>query len=523
MSLIALTIKAFLNQRDNFSLMAEKIVVEKKEEAKRWFKDWHIIILIAVILLAFVLRIYVYNFTANQPIWWDEGDYLYTAKRWGLDLETRDLWYYRRTFFWPLMLAGMLKLGFGEHALRFLTVLFSTGTVAMTYLAGKELFDKRVGLVAAFIMAVARLPLFLGGRLLTETPAAFFILTGYYFFIKGYMKKQGDHFIYLSAVMIAFGMFTRWATLLSLIPLIIYLLCVEKFRIFTNKKLWIFAGIILAIIAPFLIAYSQNYPAGISDFVTHYTATPEGQEAFMLGVPGIWGYFTDLLPNASLWFFAMFILGMMIFIDMIIAPDMLFKKEEIARKLFFFLWILTPLVFHGMYSEYVDERYILWAYPMIFMLAGIGMMKIFDLLKKYNKYLGIGFIVIIVVLGGWAQLTAARNITLDKRYSYQAVMESGYWLKANTNRDDTIISQSRPQHGYYSERSVYSYTQAKDAADFEKMLQKYNPKYMVISVFESSAPQWSYAYGGEHNLSIANAWYSDEERTKPIVVVYQLR
>ncbi len=498
-------------------------LASRKENILNWLKGKHNILLILILFLAFFIRVNIYSYTINQPLWWDEADYTYTAKVWGSDLDTRDLWYYRRAFFWPLTIAAMFKLGLGETGARFLTLLFSMGTVWITYLIGKTLFNKNAGLLAAFGMAVARLPLFLSGRLLTELPATFLVVTGYYLFIRGYMKKEGNHLIYLSAFFLAFGIMIRFATSLAMIPLLVYVILNEKFSFLKNKHLWIFAFIILFILSPFLVAYKTNFPSGTGDFFSHYTNIGRGEDqpkANLMGVPGIWGFIKDIRFNMTWWWFAFFIIGCAIFIDMFVGIDMITKKDSVRMSMFILLWILIPLIFHGMLSEYVDERYLLWSYPALFAIFGMGMMKIYDLIKRYNLYIAIAFIAAILILGAIPQMKAGNAVLKEKRFSYQAVMESGLWLKEVTNPGDVIMSQSRPQHGYYAERDVYSYDEYNET-QFDEIIKQYNAAYFVVSRFEFH-PQWAYNYGASKNLSVANAWFQDEARTQPLLVIYKL-
>ncbi len=53
---------------------------------------------------------------------------------------------------------------------RWISVFFGVGTVAATYFAGKAWFDKRVGLIAAAIIAVAFLPVFYSRLALNDGP-----------------------------------------------------------------------------------------------------------------------------------------------------------------------------------------------------------------------------------------------------------------------------------------------------------------------------------------------------------------
>src|SRR3989344_7466287 len=112
--------------------MEEAIKTEEKIEAKDsniigqrkkgiknfffgWVKDNYDKAFIGVLILAFVIRIAVFFITKNQPMWFDEAEYLSTAKYWaGMASHMTDVWYYRRGFFWPLFTSLFFRVGFGE-------------------------------------------------------------------------------------------------------------------------------------------------------------------------------------------------------------------------------------------------------------------------------------------------------------------------------------------------------------------------------------------------------------------------
>lgn len=51
-----------------------------KEKVKEWLKNKENLILLAVIIAAFLIRIYYFSITSSQPLWWDEAEYMSAAK-----------------------------------------------------------------------------------------------------------------------------------------------------------------------------------------------------------------------------------------------------------------------------------------------------------------------------------------------------------------------------------------------------------------------------------------------------------
>jgi len=489
-----------------------------KEKIKLWFKDPKNLLLVGILLFAAAIRIYYFFHTLDQPLWWDEADYTSTAKRIGLNLDVNDVWYYRRTFFLPLLWAGLFALGGGETTLRLTELIFSISAVFLTYFVGKELFNKNIGLFAAFGLSICRIHLFLTGRLLSSLPAATFILAGLFFFWKGYIKKENTKYLLLAGLFFGLGFLTRLSTILSLIPLAVILLTTERFKFWKNKHILLSFLIVLLILSPFLYLYYAHY-GGPLDFIKHYTGKAEYLEGIQLmGISGIWQYFMNILPNSSWPIFIFFLFGVVLLLLNLVGIDFIFKPEgeKIRKSLFIITWILIPIIVHGTTSVYLQERYLLLAYPLIFSVAGLGIAKTYNLVQKRGKTLAVAGLILILAFSTYSQISTANDVIILKKDSYLQVKQSGEWLKANSVPGDVIISHSR-QHNYYTERSVYSLTAYEK--EFEEQFLPLNPKYFVVSVFEKH-PEWAHTYAQRHNETMQPVKvYTLKEQ--PSLVIYE--
>ena len=54
--------------------------ISRKDAAKSWLKNPMNLLIIAVFLGAFFVRLYYFSLTSNQPLWWDEAGYMAAAK-----------------------------------------------------------------------------------------------------------------------------------------------------------------------------------------------------------------------------------------------------------------------------------------------------------------------------------------------------------------------------------------------------------------------------------------------------------
>ncbi len=254
--------------------MEEEILEKRKEKIKTklfgWVEDNYDKVFLGVLLVSFIIRLYIFFQTMNQPLWWDEADYLSAGKKWGLGLNIRDIWYYRRGFFLPLFFALFFKVGFGETAIRFIEVIFSTGIIAVSYFLIKDMFNKKLALFTSISLSLSWIILFFTGRILSDIPSAFFILLSLLFFWKGYVLKQGNKFLYLFGLFFAIAILSRMQMLMFAPAFLIFVFIKEKFKFIKNKQLWITFGIFFIIMIPQFIMYSSHYGNPIADMASHY-------------------------------------------------------------------------------------------------------------------------------------------------------------------------------------------------------------------------------------------------------------
>ena len=109
------------------------------------------LLIILLLFLALMLRFYRIS---NQSIWFDEAISITFAEFSPTDiikaviLDTQAPFYYLLLHFW-------LILGKSEFIVRALSAIFGIAYVYLVYLIGCKIFDKRVGLIATFLVAIS--------------------------------------------------------------------------------------------------------------------------------------------------------------------------------------------------------------------------------------------------------------------------------------------------------------------------------------------------------------------------------
>ena len=488
-----------------------------KPKLLNFFSDKYNLLLILILFFGFVVRLYFFFNTLEQPLWWDESQYAEEARRIGLDLETNDIWYYRRTILLPIFWAGLFFVGLGESALRFTEVLFSVLLIFATYLVGKEMFNKQVGLIAALGITFSRIILFETTRLLNSVPAAAFMMLAVYYFYKYNTKDNKTKYIYLFGLFSGLALSIRFATFLALISFIAAILLKEKFKFWKNKHIICAFLLILIILSPFFLLYNKNYPGGVKDFFRHYgeLGIPTEEKQPYLGLNGLFLYSKEIPNNIGMFLFITFLIGLIFLLEFILVPDLIFKNENLQRNIFLLLFILPPFIYHGMKSLNVEERYLIGILPIIAILSGYGLYKVYGYLKEYNKYFINCIVFILLAISFFYQLQAANEAINSKLDSYSQVKEAALWMKENSNSTDVIISNSIPQTQYYSDRSVYYLENGTEIFNLR-------PKFFVVSIYEQSAKEYyEFPEKNKDKLKVVNSYFIDKENTRPSLVIYE--
>ncbi len=495
---------------------------------KRIFKDPWLVLLVIILILGSAVRIYYINI--DQAAWWDAADYLSGAKVIGgrIPVDYNYEFNPRRPFFLPLLWGGLYRLGFDELAINITELLFSIAAILLVYLVGKEMYDKKVGVIAAFGMAVYWEHIFYTPRFMTEVPATALWLAMVYFFWKGYVKKEKPRKnLLLAGVFAGWGFFTRLTSILFALFLLLFLLITDKLKFLKNKNIWLALLVAVLIMTPFLI-YTQVQGGGLAQ-TTRLGERYDVVKGFK-GIMEYVGFFYNIHDASFLFlpFFILFLFGLIyLLVSLILGFDLLIKGDEVELKkiVFLFLWILVFLVNFGAFTgpnNPMQPRYLMYAVPAMMIIVAVGSLKIYDFLKKYNKYVAVGLVSILIIAGGYYQLNHAVLITKDKQGSYYAVKQAGLWLKENSNKNAIIVSESIYQNLYYSERNTYLFNKTEE--EFNQFVRDKKPDFMVISVFEPYfTPEYVYTWAEKHqnNIRGAKAYYADPEGQQALLVVYQ--
>lgn len=445
------------------SIKNEEIFAKRTQKVFAWLKNPYNLGFVSILIIGIIIRLYYFNI--NTGVWWDELEYLATGKVYAgtLDYALSP----NRAIFFPLMLALVFILHGGEFWARFfLELLPSIGILVGTYFLGKELFDKKIGLISMAIMAVFYEHLFDMARLLSDMLSNFFelacILTFWIFYVKGKNKKL----LFIPVILGFLGMMTRHSVALALIVIICYLFITEKFSMFKNKNVWIafFVGLLcLGVYVIYnLLTFGSPLPA-----VEHYIlSSTEGTAALATEHGSLnLSYFNSIYG----WLFwplsIFFIIGLYMLLEVILVSDKIIKRKDLEPnpKLLIFLWVIISSIFWIFIFHFTTSRWILGLAPGIFILVSYGIVKSASLIdfitsffiknKKVIKIISLLIILPLLFYGLFLEFKTADSLINMKKDSYAQVKDISLWLNDNTKETDNIIFDSQIWYTYYVQRN----------------------------------------------------------------------
>lgn len=501
--------------------MAKEKPVKREEAIINWFKKPDNAVLIGIITLAFVVRLYHFIITLNQPLWWDEAEYLAASKHFafGIPYVVNP----QRPPFFQMIAGFFLKIGLGEPSIKFFLVLIpSVFLVWAVYLLGKEMYNKKIGLIASFLTALSWTLLFWTSRMQPDYISMSFQVLAVFFMWK-FWKNNKTLPIVLAGAFSAISFMFKVSGLL--IPLIfaIFILGKDRLSAFKNKKYYYFAITFLLFLSPLFIWNFTQYGDPLATR-KNYSPVLETNEPFKI-VQNLTFYY--LVTENVL--FVLFILGLILGLKFLLYSDILLKdkKKIFNPDIFSVLVLIVVSLFYMFWIKETQDRWVFLWLPFIFFLTGKASLSIYDYLKKYGKVLSALLVLALLLIAGYSNYHHATTIIEGKKDSYEQIKQAGIWLKENSNPQDIIFSRSQPQMSYYSERKIVNFNSVDNPTpnleDLNLLLDKYHPEYIMVSIYETN-PVWmqDWIIQNQAKLTPVHALFADRSQQQATVVIYQI-
>tara|TARA_Y100000034_G_C6894487_1_gene412117 strand:- start:885 stop:2387 length:1503 start_codon:yes stop_codon:yes gene_type:complete len=492
-----------------------------RNKLEHFLRDKYNLIFLGILLIAFFVRLYYFIYTYNQPLWWDEAEYLSMAKNilYGVPYHFDA----QRPILFPLLSSFFLWIG--EGVVRFfLSFLPSLGAVVLTYLVGKEFYNRKIALIASFVISLFWVLLFNTTRIHNDALVLFLSLLAVYFFWKGYVKKKSMKLTSLSFLFMALAFMIKVNAALVPLIILIFLIVTEKFDFLKKKFLW---KSLIWFIIPLIPYFIYNYfkfgtvLSFIRGYIDPSSLGRKFQESFDWSIFNFTYVYTDLV------LFILFIIGaLFVLLNLIVGFDLIYKEKNLKLKadLFSVLSILVIISYFVFIERWgAEPRWLLFMAPFMFFIIGRGIVELTKFVKKVDKKIVFLVIVIILFIGVYPQLGYNHSLVKDRRGSYEPVQLAGLWIKENSVKDDIVLSNSVPQNTYYSGRRTVGLP-VEPREEFNKQIRELKPRYLIVSMFEihqQEVLQHIEALGP--HLNVVNGYFSDSEGKQPVLLVYEFR
>ena len=408
-------------------------------------------LLIGILLFALIIRLYYFFITQDQTLWWDELCYGILAKnlvihQWDnvrIIIGETNI----RPIFLPILWSFLMRLDLSEVVSKFiLEIIPSFFVVLFTYLVGKILYNKRIGLIASFIMAISWITIFYSVRFITHIPGLLASLASIYLFFKAIENDELNFKYFSSSIFLFFiSVLFRWNY--GVVGFAFLLVILFNLKFLKQKAFWI-GGLVgsIPIIIFFiinLVKYNSLFPA--LGFVSSHAAETTRAIAY---------YTLNFIPHIlQTPFLIMFILGLIIIPGQIlIGFDSISQIKKLKSHLFILSLFILNLSFLIFYIKYAEDRYLFECLISMILFISVFLDFAYTNIKKYNKIFAIILIVGLLSFGGYAQYKYGDQMIIGKKDSYAQMKETFVWMKDNLPRDSVVLGIGiEPYTIYYSE------------------------------------------------------------------------
>lgn len=278
-----------------------------------------------------------------------------------------------------------------------MVVLFSIATVYMIYKSGNDYFHPAVGLIAAFLYSVSRLPIFYGRTSWNPNIVPFFSVIIIYSLLKIVIDKKSN---YLILVGLCLGILIQlhYVTLL-MIPVILSCLAIIKFKLKLKYYLLSLVAFITAYSPFILFEIRHSFVNSQAVWKFFWQQKSESSNSIISVFMTIYDVLTRLfwrliiVENAEIT--KLFIIGLVLVCFHYWKMN---KNKENIRKsiLVITIWLILGIVSFGLYRGVIYDYYFGSLFPAPYLLTGVMLYTLWRQGNLYKHIAGIIFSVILI-------------------------------------------------------------------------------------------------------------------------------
>lgn len=371
--------------------------------------------LVAILLLAAVLRTWALGAVGFNS---DEAVYAGQAASLAGDPRTSALFPVFRAH--PLVFQTTLSLvyraGGGDTAARLLVVALGLATVLVVYLLGRLLYDHRIGLVAALLLAAMPYHVSVSRQVLLDVPMTFMATTALYFLAR-FCVHRGLRSLLTAAVLLGATVLTKETAVLLAGGLIAFgvLYPGVRPRIRDSIVALVVAGAVVAV-HPLSLALSGRTSTGQNYLAWQLFRRSNHSALFYLEVvPPAMGFAVLALALLGLW---------------------RLRRTQGWREGLLLCWAITPAVFFEIWPV-KGYQYLLVTAPVVVLLAARAALRIPvpRLRPAASRWVRVGVVAAVtvsLVAPSWLAVNPVPTTTfLAGSGGLPAGREMGRWIDAN--------------------------------------------------------------------------------------------
>jgi hypothetical protein len=257
-----------------------------------------------------------------------------------------------------------------EHAAKVIPGLFSIGLIGSTYLLGKHLYNKKIGLFAALLLSFSPLFLKYATSGYTDIPGAFFYTNSILYYWLTYRYRSMKYAI-LTGLMVGFSIWTKNSTLLIFISILLFFIIQTLIDQLRKTEGYIHLHHLVFIL---VISLAIGGPWYLRNYLLFGYLVPVGwvYNKFWMdyGVPmfkyfGVIGYHVSIVYVFGLFY----------------GFSRLFGKDT---KILFLLSFVLPYLMVWVLKFSIDPRFLLMILPLFAVLGIVAIEECFQ--KKYEIF-----------------------------------------------------------------------------------------------------------------------------------------
>ena len=326
-----------------------------------------------------------------------------------------------------------LLFGVNDIVARAVSAAFSILTILIVFELGRTLYDARVGLIAALLLAISSYAVALGRLALLDSMLAFlFTLT--MLCMAKWIQGRNPRWLYAFAAVSALAIQAKVVGGFVLAIFVLYLLMTRRYRSLSAGHVLVSSMIFLLVMTPAVVQVASNW-GRFTQFLS------EGGRR-VSDVP--WHYYVSIATS-----YEGYLLPLLWAAGVLYA---MVKKE--AGDLLCVLWIFTIVLFLE-WHPLKAFNYLLPIVPALSVLAARAISSL-SFLWAGGRPRSTGVVLALLVC---VSVLPLNGVLRDDAYA--GLREAGHWLKANTSADAGVMTVSRGSAQYaisfYAKRDSYPF------------------------------------------------------------------